>query len=169
AARADVPPWREQERGISRPPHHRQNIERRSLYPGRRGSSPDDSRRRDGGHGELNTAPLVSPAGHRGPIEVLDVPHDVAIPHLEHRGKVHADRSVLLPIVDDDVRPPGLILVRAHDHEVGWETAPRIPARTGQARLRLPRREVRWAVGCTLPARQGGDAVEPVVGPGLTT
>ena len=113
-------------------------------------------------------ASLVGAARHRAPVKVLDVLHDVAVPHVEHRREVHADRGLLCPVVRDDVGPPGLILVGAHEREGGRGTAPFITTRTSPARLRFPRPEGPRGVGCMLPVGQGRDAVEPVVGPGLT-
>src|SRR6266581_2496523 len=96
------------------------------------------ARRRDADHGAK---------------EVLGILHHVSITHIEDPRDVYADRTLLRPIVDDDVGPTRLILVGAHEDLDPCGCATRVRPRIGEPVLRQPAVEGGDISGIVAPHR----------------
>src|SRR6266480_4402002 len=125
------------------------------------------ARRRDPDHRQLERAAGVNAAGNRGAIEVLGILHHVAVAHIEDARDVHADRTLLRPIVDDDVGTPRLILVRAHDDLEPRGCASCVRAWIGEPGLRPPAVESGDVGSIVAPHHGCGVAKERIVAPPL--
>src|SRR6266581_6181395 len=148
--------------------HEDEHVEGRSG-DGRRLRRDDAhrARRRDADHGKLERTAGVNAAGDRGAKEVLGILHHVAITHIEDPRDVYADRTLLRPIVDDDVGPTRLILVRAHGDLDPRRCASCIGARIGEPVPRPPAVEGRDVSSIVAPNRGCGVTKERIVAPPL--
>src|SRR5438128_693552 len=81
-------------------PRDRRRLSRGGGERGRRG---------DADRGQLERAAIVGAAGYRGAVEILGVLHHVAVTHIEDPRDVHAHRTLVRPVVDNDVRPARLV------------------------------------------------------------
>src|SRR5712691_2663942 len=132
----------------------------------RRGN-PDRARGRDAHHGQVERAACVNAAGDRGAVEVFGILHHIAVTPIEYPRDVHADRTLLRPIVDDDVGTPRLILVRAHDDLDPRGCATCVRAWIGEPGLRPPAVESGDAGSIVAPHHGSGVAKERIVAPPL--
>src|SRR5207249_10509700 len=94
-------------------PHQHEHVERRprdGRWPRR--VDADRARRCEADHGQLERSTRVNATRDRWAIKVLGVLYNVAVTHMEDAGDVHANRTLLRPIIDDDVGSTRLIVVR---------------------------------------------------------
>src|SRR5438309_8203746 len=124
-------------------------------------------RGRDADHGQVERAACVNAAGDRGAVEVCGILHHVAVTHIEDARDVYADRTLLRPIVDDDVGPTRLILVGAQNDLDPRGGATCICARIGEPVLRPPAVEGGDVSSIVAPHHGCGVAEERIVAPPL--
>src|SRR5439155_702244 len=112
----------------------------RGPLRGRTGAT-DRRRRVHAGHRDDDRVPRVRAADDGSAEQSLHVPELVAIAVAEQAPDVHGHRRLSLPVVDDDRRPPGLVLVGSHEH-LGVRISGEGLVAGAEARRLPPRREV---------------------------
>src|SRR5207247_10427433 len=117
--------------------------------------------------GQLERSTRVNATRDRWAIKVLGVLYNVAVTHMEDAGDVHANRTLLRPIIDDDVGSTRLIVVRAHDDLDPCGGVTCIRPRIDEPGLHRPAIERGDVVAIVLPRHGRGVAKERVVAPPL--